>query len=142
MRNRYRGPRRPLRERLAYFMYGRCGLDGLGRFIWIISLIIAFLNIFVRSVILSLLNSLLLIYVIFRFMSKNLVKRQAENAKYYNLRRKFLGFFSLGRAKFRDRKTHVFKKCPSCKNNLRLPKKKGRHTVHCLCCHTRFDVKI
>ena len=65
-----------------------------------------------------------------------------ENAKYLGARNKFLSFFKRKKAQFRDRKTHVYKKCPHCKATLRLPKKKGRHTVSCPKCRKRFETKI
>ena len=75
-------------------------------------------------------------------MSRNVYKRQEENRKFLKLFEKPKKFFELQKCKRRDRKTHVYKKCPSCKNNLRLPKVKGKHTAVCPCCKTRFDVKI
>ena len=48
----------------------------------------------------------------------------------------------LQKSKHRDRKTHVFRKCPACKSVLRLPRQKGKHTVRCPRCQHRFDVKI
>lgn len=143
---RYRGPRRSFKERIVTFMYGRYGFDALSKLLWIISLVISVANIFIfhplTHYILYGISTLLLAFVIFRILSRNIYKRQRENAVYLRIKGKIKGFFSLRRAKFRDRKTHVFKKCPSCKNNLRLPRKKGKHTVNCPCCHTRFDVKI
>ena len=78
--------------------------------------------------------SITLIYIIFfRMMSRNIQKRRRENDR-------FCGFFKLRRNKFRDRKTHVYKKCPHCKAVLRLPKAKGKHTVICPRCKNRFSV--
>lgn len=39
-------------------------------------------------------------------------------------------------------KDHVYRTCPECKANIRLPKKKGAHSVRCPRCSTLFDVKI
>lgn len=39
-------------------------------------------------------------------------------------------------------KDHVYRICPSCKANIRLPKKKGTHTVRCPRCGVLFEVKI
>ena len=67
---------------------------------------------------------------------------EGENEKFIQIMDKPKRFFNLQKCKHRDRKTHVYRKCPSCKNNLRLPKEKGKHTVACPCCKHRFDVKI
>ena len=42
---------------------------------------------------------------------------------------------------FKDRKTHVFKKCPQCKAMIRLPKRKGSHEVICPKCGREFKIK-
>ena len=44
------------------------------------------------------------------------------------------GFFVLRKNKFRDRKTHVYRKCPHCKAQIRLPKVKGEHKCACPKC--------
>ena len=137
------------RNRLMSFMYGRNGIDKFGRFLFIffIFLVIAqwIISIFVPqifSLILSSLIMLLAIYIFFRAFSRNLVKRQAENYKYIQFASKFKTFFSLQKSKFRDRKTHVYKKCPRCKAVLRLKKIKGKHRAVCPRCGNSFDVKV
>ena len=76
----------------------------------------------------------LIVWIFFRMFSRNLGKRRRENEK-------FCGFFKLLKNKFRDRKTHVYRKCPNCRAVLRLPKSKGKHTVVCPRCKNRFSVK-
>jgi hypothetical protein len=135
--------RRPsLRERFAMFMMGRYGIDRLYYFLLAICFAIIVVNIFVNSLILSLIESALFAYAIFRVLSKNIYKRQQENEKFIKMADKPKKFFNLQKCKRRDKNTHVYRRCPSCKNNLRLPRQKGEHTVVCPCCKHRFDVKI
>ena len=135
--------RRPsLRERFASFMIGRYGLDRLYYFLLAICFAIIVVNIFVNSLILSLMESALFAYAIFRVLSRNIYKRQQENEKFIKFIDKPKKFINLQKCKVRDRETHVYRKCPACKNNLRLPKQKGKHTVVCPCCKNRFDVRI
>ncbi len=135
--------RRPgFRERVAAFMAGRYGTDRLYYFLLAICFILIVINLFISSLAVSIIECALFAYTIFRVMSKNIYKRQQENEKFVKLIEKPKKFFNLQKCKVRDRKTHVYKKCPSCKNNLRLPKKKGKHTVVCPCCKYRFDVRI
>ena len=137
------GGRRPgVRERLARFMMGRNGADAFYHFLVAVCCIIVVVNVFVNSLTLTVVETALIFYAFFRAMSRNVYKRQRENAAFLKILEKPKGFFKLQKAKRRDRKTHVFKKCPSCKNNLRLPRVKGKHTVVCPCCKNRFDVKI
>ncbi len=139
MRN---GNRRSLREWLRDFMWDRNGFDGLCRALWILLLALCVINVFVDSVIMSVIISGLTAYVLFRFLSKNLDRRRAENAAYYRLINKIKNFFKLKQSKRRDRRTHVYKKCPRCKNTLRFPRIRGVHVASCPCCHNKFDVKV
>ena len=128
-------------QKLARFLYGRYGSDTLNKVLLIIYavLVVAFtvLSFFFNEWWLSLLYfalSMTLIFVMFfRMFSRNIQKRRRENDK-------FCGFFKLRRNKFRDRKTHIYKKCPHCKAVLRLPKAKGKHSVICPRCKNRFSV--
>ena len=135
-----RGP--SWRERIARFMAGRYGMDRLYHFLIVVCFVLIVVNWFVGSAILSLLEFAVLVYATFRFLSRNIYKRQQENLAFLKIWKKPDDFFKLIKCKFRDRKTHVYKKCPACKNNLRLPKKKGKHTVACPCCQNRFDIRI
>ena len=135
--------RRPsFKERVAAFMAGRYGVDRLYYFLLAICSILIVINLFANSFIISLIETALFIYAIFRIMSKNVYKRQLENEKFMKLLEKPKSFINLQKCKKRDKKTHVYKKCPPCKNNLRLPREKGEHTVVCPCCKNRFNVKI
>ncbi len=130
------------RERIARFMAGRYGIDRLYHFLLVLCFILIVVNLFVGSIIISALEFALLIYATWRVLSRNVYKRQKENLAFLKIIEKPTAFFKLIKCKWRDRKTHVYRKCPSCKNNLRLPKQKGKHTVVCPCCRNRFDVKI
>lgn len=81
-----------------------------------------------------LVTTVLIILIFFRMFSRNIAKRRRENDR-------FCGFFKLWRNRFRDRRTHVYRKCPKCKAVLRLPRAKGKHAVVCPRCHERFRVR-
>ena len=129
------------KNKLYRFMYGRYGSDTLNKVLIIIYAVVVVvftvLSLFIDSVWFSFayfVASVTLIYItFFRIFSRNIQKRRRENEK-------FCGFFKLRRNKFRDRKTHVYKKCPHCKAVLRLPKAKGKHTVICPRCKNHFNV--
>ena len=143
MRNNYNQHQKiPFTQRIANFMYGRNGFDQLGRFVLILYFIFAVVNIFLNSIIIMAIETALMAYAIFRVLSKNVYKRRNENAKYCRFENKIIGFFKLQRNKWRDRKTHVYRKCPHCKKTLRLPRRKGEHTVNCPVCRNKFDIKV
>ena len=142
-----------LKNFLISFMYGRYGTDNLYNFLTVLTLAIIVINLFLNSFIISLICLALIFWNLFRSLSKNRAKRQAENRIYLKIKGKLLSPFkkargrakersALAKAKKRDKDTHVFIKCPSCKSTLRLPKVKGDHKVGCPRCHKSFDVRI
>lgn len=133
---------RSIRDKIARFMAGRYGVDRLYYFLLAVCCVLMVVNIFVNSIITAIIESALFAYALFRVLSRNIYKRQQENEKFIKISDIPKNFYKLQKCKYRDRKTHVYKKCPSCKNNLRLPRQKGKHTVVCPCCKNRFDVKI
>ncbi len=130
------------KSKLYRFMYGRYGTDTLGKVMLvsyiIIILLYTFIGFFVSSVwfdvIVWLVSTALAVTMLYRMFSRQTAKRKKENDK-------FCGFFRLRKNKIKDRKTHVYRKCPQCKAVLRLPKAKGKHTVVCPRCKNRFNVK-
>ncbi len=136
------GRRPSFRERLARFMAYRYGIDRLYYVLITVCFVLVILNLFFKSYIISSIESLIFFYAIYRIFSKNIYKRQKENEKLNQIIDAIKKFINLQKCKYRDRKTHVYRKCPSCRNNLRLPKEKGKHTVSCPCCKHRFDVRI
>ena len=127
--------------KIAYFLQGRYGIDELYKFLFIIFWIIAILSIVVRNPIIYLLEILICFYMMFRALSRNIYKRQNENAKYIKIRDKVKGKLKLQKRKWNDRKTHIYRKCPNCKAEIRLPKIKGKHVCTCPSCKKDFDVK-
>lgn len=123
-------------------MYGRYGTDTLSTVLLYVYfafvLICTVVSIFVRALWFSIfyyvVATALVVWMLSRMFSRNIAARKRENDK-------FCGFFKLRKNKFRDRKTHVYRKCPSCKAVLRLPKAKGKHFVVCPRCKNRFEVK-
>ena len=124
------------------FMYGRNGNDGLCLVLmwvylalWLASVILSILSLTIAQFVTSLLQLVVVGLWLFRVLSRNVAARRRECDR-------FFGFFRGRRNRRRDRRTHVYKKCPHCRAMLRLPKRKGRHTVCCPACHERFALRI
>lgn len=128
-------------DKVQRFLNGRYGPDELYRFLLIVCLIIIIVNMFVNSIILRVLELIVFGIALYRFLSKKKSKRSRENNKYLEVRDKIKKFFDYQKKKYNDRNTHMYKKCPKCKQKLRLPLKKGIHTVKCPSCNDKFDVK-
>lgn len=132
---------RKLLDRFNRFMYGRYGADPL--FYALIILYVIF------SVLASLFSSLFLllayasfIWAVCRYFSTDIYKRREENRKFLEIWQKIKNYFSYLRDRFRDRKTYRYRKCKYCHAALRLPIKKGKHSVKCPRCQKSFDVHI
>ena len=74
-------------------------------------------------------------------MSKNIKQRRKENDLYLKIKNKVVSIFNYNKKKYKDRNTHMYKKCPNCGQKIRLPLKKGKHTVKCPKCNYKFEVK-
>lgn len=129
-------------DKVQRFFYGRNGVDKLNRFIFFLYFVSFIVYLFVKHYTVLIVSSILLIIYFYRMLSKKLYKRQKENEIYLkitsSIKRPFLRFFH----RIRDRKTHVYKKCPNCKKILKLRKVKGSHTVKCPVCSNHFNIKI
>ena len=135
-------------------MYGRYGTDKLNSALGIFWLIVSIVNaLFFGSLIIRLSMTALFGVILFRSLSRNILKRQEENERFLRFCRrisphtqKIRSFFhkvkrweNLQIRKFKDRKTHRYIRCPYCKAIIRVPLRKGRHTVRCPKC--REDIK-
>lgn len=132
----------PFRLRLARFMIGRNGPDALGKFLYILLFLTLVVGLFVRHIAFPIAEGVLLVLYFFRFFSKNTARRRRENALFLRLTGGITQFFRRQHHRFRDRKTHVYRKCPSCRHHLRLPRVVGEHTASCPVCHHRFSVTV
>ena len=124
------------------FMAGRNGYDQLCLFSLGLAAVLLVVNLFVHSIIIVIAEYALLAWTLFRALSKNTYRRSIENGKFTAFWERLKRFFKLQKNKIRDRKTHVYRKCPYCKTVLRLPRVKGSHGVTCPRCSSRFDVKV
>lgn len=130
-----------LMYKMANFFQGSYGIDELYKFLFILFWIIAILSIFIRNPIIYLLEILICIFMFYRLLSRNIYKRQSENMKYLKIRDKVKVRITLQKRKWSERKTHIYRKCPNCKAEIRLPKKKGKHVCTCPRCKKDFEVK-
>ena len=130
-----------LKFKLAMFMQGRYGPDDLYKDSFIFYLILLVVNLFFRTRVISLIITLFVIWIFFRFFSKNISARQKENAKYLIFKNKFKNKYENLKKRLSD-KEHVYRTCPSCRATLRFPKRKGEHDAICPKCRKPLKVKI
>jgi len=128
-----------MREKFRNFMIGRYGPDQLYVALFAAAMAAGLLGSLTRLGFFMMLSYFILLIAVYRFFSKNILRRRAENDV-------FLRY--LGPAKYRLRRTserlkssrtHKFFKCPNCKNTLRVPRGKGRIQITCPKCGERFE---
>lgn len=127
-------------DRYIKFMKDRYGIDELYKFLLLICFVLLVINTFISNNVIRLFEVLLIVIIFYRYMSKNIKLRKKENDKYLEIKNRIIKLFDYNKKKYKDRNTHMYKKCPKCKQKIRLPLKKGKHTVKCPNCGNKFDV--
>lgn len=130
-----------MRDKLARFMAGRYGVDTLGRVTIGLALAFMILSMFFPKTPFYLVSLILLILTYFRMFSRNVSKRYQENQWFA---KKFSGvrnWFARQKGYQSQKKTYHIFKCPSCKQKVRVPKGKGRISIHCPKCGMDFIKK-
>ena len=127
-----------LRENLQKFMIGRYGSDPLNRFLMWTVMGMVLINLFLRWGVLLLLEFLGLIWCYFRMLSKNYPAREKENRAYMRLRLRAVDFWNKWKFRFQQARHYHIYKCPGCGQKIRIPRGKGRISIHCPKCGTDF----
>lgn len=132
------------REKIAQFMYGRRGTDEFARFLLIVTLVFIVLSWLFQGVLQSLFSMLTiasLAYCYYRILSRDIYKRQKENAWYLQKKSAVQKWFRSVKDRWTQRKDYKFFRCPSCHTLLRVPKGKGKILLTCRKCGNRFERK-
>ena len=129
------------RYRLMQFMSGRYGTDSLTKALLIFGAVVYFINIFIRSGIIQLLVYAVIIFAVFRVLSRNHEARRKENRFFNEKFNVYKSKMEIYRNQKND-KLHVYRKCPACKAVLKLPHRIGEHTTVCPRCGKEFKVKV
>ena len=125
-----------VRSWLSRFMAGRYGGDQLNLFLIVLYLALYAASLFTRLLALELLGTVVLVVCLLRSLSRNPERRREENARFLQLVRPIRRWWTNAH----DRE-HRYFKCPNCGQNMRVPRGKGRITVHCRACGAVFEEK-
>lgn len=129
------------RNSIARFMMGRYGNDQLNRalfwayfVLWLASMLFGGWTGFV----LSTLTTVAAVVLIWRMLSRDIPRRQAENRWFLDWWSPIKQWFTHQWIRLRDIRRFRYRRCPACRSRLRLPIKRGRRTVTCPRCAHRF----
>ncbi|MDO5717842.1 MAG: hypothetical protein Q4P34_02565 [Tissierellia bacterium] len=133
-----------LKYKFSEFMIGRYGLDKFGRrlqLFFFISLIISFLlklNNKGGALFFEIATLLIIIFLYYRIFSKDIFKMRKQQEDYFRFERKItIPIIKLKRKIF-GTKSNIYISCPYCKDELRLPRGKGKLKVTCPKCKKIF----
>lgn len=128
-------------ERMRQWLRGRNGADELSSFVCVLALIVVIINIFVRSIFLSVLALLLMGYAWWRMSSKNVDARRRENRVFAELLGPLRPWVRNPAAAVREARSYRHLKCPSCGQRMRVPRGKGNIRVRCPRCQEKFEAR-
>ena len=128
-----------MRDKIYRFMQGRYGTDDFYKFLFWVALIGIVINWFFKSQLLSFAVTLILVYAMYRVLSKNHSARYAENQRYLQATAKIRYWFDQQKKLMEERKYHHIYTCPKCRQKIRIPKGKGKIMIRCPKCHHEFQ---
>lgn len=135
-----------MKEKIMKFMYGRYGNDELNQFL--IKMVFAdlllsllFKKFRVLSNLLYYIGIILVIFTYFRIFSKNYSRRYKEKIIYLDIYNKLKKYINNKNINFKQSTVYRFYKCPSCNQKIRVPKGKGKISIHCPKCGVDFIKK-
>ena len=132
-----------LLAKYMHFMQGRYGMygqDDLSSFLLILALILDIVGVFTHHILIVWISMALLVWLMFRLYSKNIVKRSQENVRF---REATAGIRHIWRAfgKNRKDKDHKYFVCPTCGQLVRVPRGRGKIEITCPKCGKTFTRK-
>lgn len=131
-------------EKFKKFMVGRYGVDQLSNGLNFIFLLFVIIGLLSKKSFFLVLALIPMIYNYYRMFSKNFSKRYNENRIYTNIMAPYYNWLEkitkkLQKHQNRDRKNYKYFTCKSCKQELRIPRGKGKVTITCPRCKHSFD---
>ena len=121
-------------------MYGRYGSDQLSFFLLGSYIILILLSNIPHLGFLSWVALIVLVWDLYRMLSRQIDRRRAENARFMTLAGPIIRWYKMRRTIHRDR-DHRYFRCPNCGQYLRVPRGKGKITVNCRNCGVSFEEK-
>lgn len=121
--------------KIAYYLRDSHGFDKFSKFLLIGGFI---LTIGKYTVILG---YTMIIYGIWRSLSKNKYKRQQELSVFENYLFSVKQKFYRCETSISDFRRYKIFKCPNCSQKLRIPRKQGKVSITCRKCNTEFKGK-
>ena len=128
-----------MREKLRRFMAGRNGFDQLCMAQAALALVLSLLSRLTRRDFFALLSSILVVWMLYRALSRDVGRRQGENMRFLGTGSRIRSDVNGWIARQKQRREFRFFRCPGCRNWLRVPRGKGGIQITCPRCGHRFS---
>ena len=131
-----------IQDKIQKFMRGRYGPDNLYYFLFKVYILMFILNLFIKSTIIYYLEIILIVIIIYRFLSKKIYDRSKENQLYMKYKKKILKPLKSLKRNYKDRNEWIYKRCKYCKKLLKLPlpEKRGKKIIKCPKCKKESNI--
>lgn len=126
---------------LKKFMAGRYGVDQLSMLLMGIQIFLSILSLFVKNQVITMLYIVIPVIILYRIFSKNIPKRYQENMKLLNAWNSIKNNVNNMIKRIKGSKDYRYYKCSNCKQNLRVPRGKGKVSITCPKCKTTMIKK-
>ena len=126
---------------LRNFMIGRYGIDKLNIALLVLSIVLTFTSSIIDSNIIFYLSYIPSFLFIFRVLSRDTNTRIKENYKFLKYYNPVEAWVKKKLNIIKGSKTHKYFECPNCKQTVRVPKGKGKVSISCPKCNTKFTKK-
>ena len=131
-----------MRNFFQRLMYGRYGIDKLNGALlwgWLIAMLLYRM---LRWRMIYWIAMILFCAMFLRMMSRNTWQRQKENERFVAKLQSVQASVHFQIRRIKDIRHYRYRACPHCRSMLRLPRRRGTHTVCCPRCHEDFSVTI
>lgn len=115
------------------------GFDAYSLFWLVIFLLLAAVGRFYLPLLIP--AAVVLVYLLFRLLSKSQEKRQVENARFWALIRSVIRWFRKKKKTLQPDKEHYYFKCPNCGQPMRVPRGLGKIQITCRACASQFETR-
>ncbi len=127
-------------NKLRNFLIGRNGIDALTIVLMVTGSVLTCVLSFVKVKYVYLIGYIPYILAVMRILSKNIIKRRAENDKFLKFIDPWKRFIQKKMSQYKDTE-HKYYNCPGCNRTLRVPKGRGKIKISCPHCSREFTKK-
>lgn len=123
------------------FMAGRYGTDQFTLALLVAGMVLTFIGNAFDLHLLTMFTYVIFLACMYRTMSRNIAARKKENNTFLRYWNPLSAWFKAKYGIVKSSRNYKYFKCPSCKQEMRVPRGKGKIAVTCQKCHTKFIQK-